>query len=159
MKQLPYASKIGNGSTQRSIAQSPQPAIDGGQVEHRSLIFTYFTKADATTEILYNGDRMWAKVTLTLETAGPVAVGQSSALVPVLTGTGQLLETGVPTVFDVAKGNIIYIASTSINRVKVVLSPYPWMETIVGRIGAVVASLSGTVTAAMEAVRSRTSKL
>ncbi len=86
------------------------------------------------TDIIYNGDMMWAQIILTLETAGPVAVGNSSQIVPVLSGKGQLLETGEPTSFFIAKGTRLYIASTSINRVKRVFQPIPWLENITGLI-------------------------
>ena len=90
--------------------------------------------------MLYNGDRMWARVILTLETAGPVAVGQSSQLQPVLSGKGQLLETGVPTPFTIAKGNRLYIAATGVNRVKVVVEPFPWLEQLTGLLNVIMGS-------------------
>lgn len=140
------ANKIAPVSMNRSVAQSPQPADVIGHGQHRTQISTYFTKAPTvgqSPEILYNGDRMWARLTLTLETAGPVAVGQSSSITPVLSGKGQLLETGVPTQFDIAKGTTLYIAATGINRVKVVVAAIPWLETITGLVGSVLAALRG----------------
>ena len=55
---------------------------------------------------------------LTLENAGPVAVGTMSAITPVLSGKGELLETDVPRTFYIAKGTRLYIAATGVNRVK-----------------------------------------
>jgi hypothetical protein len=146
--QAPQPSKIGPVSLDRNKAQSPKPSDTTGTSEDRIRLSTYFTKIIPATDILYTGDRMWAKVTLTLETAGPVAVGDAADLTPVLSGKGQLLETNVPTAFDVAKGNKLYIAATSINRVKVEIAPYPWLETITGLASSIVIAIRGTVAAA-----------
>jgi hypothetical protein len=137
-------SKVGLVSTNRNIAQAPQPASETGAVDGRILIQTYFTSLPGIgedTPILYNGDRLWARITLTLETAGPVAVGTGSNMSPVLSGKGQLLETGVPSTFDVMKGTRLYILATGINRVKFVTAPIPWLELITGLIGQVVGAL------------------
>ncbi len=144
----PQVSKIGHISLDRNKAQSARPSDTTGTSEDRIKVNTYFTKVIPATDLLYTGDRMWAKVILTLETAGPVAIGDSTDITPVLSGKGQLLETGVPTVLDVAKGNRIYIAATSINRVKVEISPYPWLETITGLAGSLLDAIRGTVAAA-----------
>lgn len=120
----------------RAVASSQAPAVSTGNSEYRNQIFTYFTKAPANgralTSVLYNGDLQWAIVTATLESAGPVVVGQSADLQPVLSGVGQLLETGIPLTFNIAKGQKLYIASTAINRVKVTIQADPWQEVIVG---------------------------
>jgi len=146
--QAPQPSKIGAVSLDRTKAQSSMPSDTTGTSEDRIRLSTYFTKTIPATDILYTGDRMWAKVTLTLETAGPVAVGDAADLSPVLSGKGQLLETNVPTTFDVAKGNKLYIAATSINRVKVEIAPYPWLETITGLAASIVNAIRGTVSTA-----------
>lgn len=128
-------SKIGPVSMDRNVAQTPEPATTTGAGEIRTFIDTYFTRVPAPgepTDVVYSADRIWAQVTLTLETAGPVAVGQLSNIAPALSGKGQLLETDVPTKFFVAKGNKLYITSSSINRVKRVVEPVPWLETITG---------------------------
>jgi hypothetical protein len=146
------ASKIGHVSTDRHKAQSPGPANVSGHTEHRTQVSTYFTKIPQPgqqPEILYNGDRQWANVTMTLETAGPVAVGQSQQLSPVLSGKGVLLETDVPFTLTIAKGTRLYILSTSINRVKLVIEPFAWLETITGLIG----TLIGAVSSAPQSVR------
>lgn len=123
--------KIPAANMGRGAAAAPMPSPDNGGGENRAKFYTYFTK-NQPAEVLYNGDRLWAKVTLTLETAGPVCVGDSSAISPVLSGKGMLLETGVPFTFTIAKGTRLYIAATTINRVKVEISPIPWLEQIVG---------------------------
>ncbi len=135
------SSKVAPVSLDPTIAQVQAPATTTGQAENRIEVSTYLTKAGGTF-VLYNGDRMWAKVTLTLRTAGPVAVGQAANIVPVLSGRGQLLQTGVPTVFNVAKGNRLYIAATGVNPVAMVVEPYPWLETITGLAGATTAHIA-----------------
>ena len=135
-------SKIPLVSVNRDVAQIPSPASETGQTENRISIYTYFT-SDGPADVLYNGDRMWARVVLTLETAGPVAVGNQSSISPVLTGKGQLLETDVPTAFDIAKGSRLYIAATGVNRVKVVLEAHPWLEVITGLIGKLIGIVGG----------------
>jgi hypothetical protein len=109
--------------------------VTTGGAENRIEVSTYLTKAGGSF-VLYNGDRMWARVTLTLKTAGPVAVGQHANLTPVLSGRGQLLETGRATFFDIAKGNRLYIAATGVNPVSMVVEAYPWLETLTGLAGA-----------------------
>jgi hypothetical protein len=143
-------SKIGPVSLDRTRAQSPEPADTTGGAEHRTFVDTYFTKAPVVgqdTDIVYNGDMVWAKVTLTLETAGPVAVGNLASLTPVLSGKGQLLETDVPTEFFIAKGTRLYISAAGVNRVKRVIEPIPWLEVIAGLVGSVVRALGGAAAA------------
>lgn len=140
----PGTGKFAPVSLNPSIAQVRAPAATTGQAENRIEVSTYLTKAGGTF-VLYNADRMWAKVTLTLRTAGPVSVGQHANLTPVLSGRGQQLQTGVPTPFNVAKGSKLYIAATGVNPVGVVIEAYPWLETITGLTGAA----SGVVPAAM----------
>lgn len=135
----------------RTTAQVRAPAATTGQSENKIQIRTYLTTPGPSV-VLYNGDRMWARLTLTLETAGPVAVGEQSAIVPVTSGKGQLLQAGVPTVFNVAKGNRIYIAANGVNRVSVVIESYPFLETITGLLTALVGTLGAPLTAAASAV-------
>lgn len=147
-------SKLGPVSLNRNVAQSPEPADTTGGSEHRTQVDTYFTRvpvAGEPTDIVYNGDMVWAKITLTLETAGPVAVGNLSSIIPALSGRGQLLETDVPTVFFIAKGTRLYITATGVNRVKRVVEPIPWLETITG----LVSSLLRGAGAAVSSVRSK----
>jgi hypothetical protein len=113
----------------------PMPAMDSGHSEYRIQVFTYITKVptqDESTSILYNGDRMWAKVRVTLQTAGPVSVGEAADLQPVLSGKGQILQTGIPAEFSIGKGNKLYVAANTVNRVTVVVEADPWLESIQG---------------------------
>jgi hypothetical protein len=148
-------SKIGPISTNRTVATVQTPAVQSGQSEYRYQANTYITKVPVTGEppqIIYNGDRLWARVTLTLETAGPVAVGENQQLTPVLSGKGQLLQTGVATTFNIGKGNKLYVAATTVNRIKVLVEAVPWLETITGLLTSVLGSMGGSV---LDLVRSR----
>jgi hypothetical protein len=139
-KTVGVISKIAAASTDRVIAQAPTPAITTGAAETATFIDTYFTKVPVVgqpTEIVYNGDRLWARVTLTLETAGPVAIGNMASITPVLSGKGQLLETDVPVAMFIAKGTKLYIAAAGINRIKRVIEGVPWLETATGLLGAI----------------------
>jgi hypothetical protein len=108
----------------------PQPT----NVDRNTQTYTYITRATLAegegTPVLYNGDRIWAKIILTLETAGPVAVGTLADIGPVLSGKGRLLVTNVPAEFIIAKTSRLYILATAINRVSVTIEPLPWMEQL-----------------------------
>lgn len=118
-------------------------ATSQGESQNKIEIYTYFTKPGDSVQ-LYSGDRIWAKVTMTLETAGPVAIGNKSSITPVLSGKGELLDTGKPKSINVGRSNRIYIASTSVNRVKVEIEPLPWLEQITGQIDRIRASIAAT---------------
>lgn len=117
----------------RNLATGAAPAATQGQSQRQLECITYFTKP-GETKMLYSGDRQWAIVKLTLETAGPVVVGQRQNLTPVLSGLGVLLRTGVERAITIARGDRLYIASTSVNRVQVVIEAAPWLEQIAGSI-------------------------
>ncbi len=125
----------------RGTASMPEPQAVTGAGANRAQIYTYLTGASGTFP-LYNGDRLWARVTLVLETSGPVAVGTSENITPVLSGKGQLLETDVPMSYTIARGSRIYIAATAVNRVKVTIEALPWLEQITGTLGAIADGLS-----------------
>jgi len=117
-----------------------------------SANFTYFTALPVTgqpdAQTLYTADRPWVRVTLMLESAGPVAVGTKATITPVLGGNGILLPppsvggTVIPITFNLAKGNKLYIASTSINRVKVQVDPFPWLQDLFFLVQAVISGLT-----------------
>lgn len=119
--------------TDRGTATAPAPSPDFNS--DRSKFSTYFAKAPVSgesTPVIYPADRLWTDVTLLLETAGPVVVGDSAQLLPVLSGKGMLLPTGVPLTFRVAKGVKLYVQATALNRIKVMVQPVPWLEQITG---------------------------
>ncbi len=144
-------SKIGPvPSTNRNVATAPEPQARQGAAETKTTATTYFTKvATDETQILYNGDRQWALVTVTLQTAGPVVVGLVAKLTPVLSGKGIDLTPNVPVTLRVAKGNRVWIASTSVSRVKYVVEPAPWLEQITGLLRELVGSAVSRVSQAV----------
>lgn len=154
----PQQSKIPAFHTNRHQAQVPAPADTTGAGENRLQTSTFFTKVGGTT-VIYTADRMWCKVTLTLQTAGPVAVGQFAQLDPVTSGRGQNLQPGVPTTFNVAKANNLYVAATAINAISLLVEPYPWLETLTGLLttltGGALSSVAAAVGSAVSAVRSK----
>lgn len=117
----------------RAIPREDVPSPDQRVQNHRAEIYTYFTKPGATRR-LYTGDRPWAIVTLTLETAGPVAVSTKQTITPVLSGKGGLLRTGERTSFTLARGDSLWIAATAVNRVTVAVTEESWQEQILGGI-------------------------
>jgi len=97
-------------------------------------IYTYFTVPSGETELLYSSEN-WVRIELQLETAGPVSVGTREEVSPVLSGKGILLPTGDESIeFVLPKGNRLYVASGSINRVKVIVEPIPWIEQLLMQI-------------------------
>jgi hypothetical protein len=130
--------KLGpNTSTDRNQGSVQAPSATVAGAELTTEIYTFFARptTDGQLPVIYNGDRQYAQVYLTLETAGPVAVSTKQQILPVLSGKGQLLETGVPLLFSLAKGNRLWVATTSINRIKVTVQPLPWLEQFAGLLG------------------------
>ncbi len=131
-------SKIGPVSLDRNKASPPEASVSSGD-NNRADLYTYFTKGPgAATETLYNGDRLWALVTLELQTAGPVVVGTRAQLTPVLSGRGISMATGKPITIRVAYGTRIYIASNAVSRVSVQIESVPWLEQISALLGRIV---------------------
>lgn len=117
---------------------TPGAPIPNVSVDRNTDTFTYFTQVGKQpitgtgtgTPILYNGDRLWARVTLILETAGPVVVGTREDIFPVLSGKGSLLPVGREWERIIAKGTRLYVAATALNRISVTIEPLPWLEQI-----------------------------
>lgn len=116
------------GEANRGIATSQPLSLSQGDI--RSMYSTYITNSDGKSRVLYNGDRTWSAVTLTLQTGGPVSVGDKQNLGTVTSGQGILLLTGVPMKFTIGKGTKLYVASNSIDRIAVQIEPFPWLEMI-----------------------------
>jgi hypothetical protein len=110
----------------------------------RTDIYTYFTSPNGQSELLYSGES-WVRIFLFLETAGPVSVGTRESVTPVLSGKGILIPSdGRQLEFVIPKGNRIFIAAESINRVKFIVEPIPWQEQIlyeVSNTGAAIKSV------------------
>lgn len=99
----------------------------------RLEVYTHTTRVSGSHP-LYEAER-WVRLRLTLETAGPVAVGTRDSITPVLSGKGILLPTNVELQFSMGKGDKLYIAATAINRVRVIVEPIPWGEQIANMVG------------------------
>lgn len=128
--------KIGPVSLDRTKASPGEPLATSSAGDSRSQYYTLLTKIEPNGQptLIYNGDRRWAKITLELEGAGPVSVGQQAGLLPVLGGQGVLLKTNEKREFVVAKGTRLYYAANGVNRVNVFIEPLPWLEQITGSI-------------------------
>lgn len=111
-------------------------------------IYTYFTKPNGKSELLYSAEG-WMRMELTLETAGPVAFSTREAVIPVLSGKGVLLDPdGEPKKFTLSKGDRIFIGAESVNRVTVVIEPVPFLEQITLLIESGFGGLKGIMGAA-----------
>jgi len=112
-------------------------------------IYTYFTRSTGENELLYSAEA-WVRITLVLETAGPVAVSTRESVIPVLSGKGILLDPSrIPSVFTIPRGNRIFISAESINRVKVFIEPIPWLEQILYQVESGFGGLKGILAHAM----------
>lgn len=121
---------------ERSIAKGNPVGTTQGTSSNKTDVSTYITKV-GETDVVYDGSRLWAKVTLTLETAGPVAAGTKQNLLPVLSGAGIVLDTDVPIAFTISKGNQLYIAANAVSRIKIQIESFPWVEQIAGTVAQV----------------------
>lgn len=142
--------KIPQVTTDPTIATAPEPTAAAGLGQNKIEISTRTISpplaTGRTTEVLYDGDRLWARVVVELKTAGPVAVGTSSELAPVGSGKGILLTTDQPVEFIVARSNKLYIAVTALNRVSLTVMPIPWLEQIAALVRSVAQSLVSLAT-------------
>ena len=110
----------------------------------KTITFTRFTQPSSQSELLLSAENEsgWTRVILGLETAGPVAVGTSADIVPVTSGRGILLPTTRDVSILLSPGDRLYIASDSINRVRVIAEPIPWLEEMAGTLSEILAAAS-----------------
>lgn len=118
---------------------------------YNTQIYTYFTVV-GNSDLLFTAPG-WVTVKLTLETAGPVAVSTSQDVQPVLSGRGALLPPGVEIAFTLPKGNRLYVGSAAVNRVKVVVEPLPWLQSLAISIDRNTKSIVRSVQNAVNAFR------
>lgn len=108
-----------------------KPGIIPGSVNqdqtYSTDIYTLFTKIGGSN-LLYTA-QSWVRVILRLETAGPVSVSTRESIPPVLSGRGVLLDDN-DLEFALAKGNRLYYSAEAVNRVRFVVEPIPWGESI-----------------------------
>lgn len=137
--------KLGpNVSTNRNTATVQAPSATVAGAELTTEIYTYLAKPPVAGQlpILYNADRQQTQLILELEGAGPVAISTKQQILPVLSGKGALLKTGQRTPFYLAKGQRLYVAASSINRISVTIQPIPWLEQITGLLGRLVSTIT-----------------
>jgi hypothetical protein len=127
---FPGLNRVGSAPKYTASDVPNQAALSHPQTEiqARTEIYTYFT-APGETRLLYSAPT-WVHCRLTLENAGPVSVGTSQVLTPVLSGRGILLLTGVEVEFTLSKGGRLFIAAEAINRVKFIVEPFAWLEQL-----------------------------
>lgn len=121
------------GGRQKDL-QRALPSSKGGEPQgqlqtSRTEIYSYFTQPSRQSQLLFSAEN-WVKIRLVLETAGPVAVGTSAEITPVLSGHGILLDTDEPFEVILSRSNRMYIAAETVNRVAVTIEPIPWLEQI-----------------------------
>jgi hypothetical protein len=130
MPRLPFVPRrVPNTETaRRLLPDSKRGETPKSQQSNRTDIYTHFTTVGGTN-LLYSADS-WVKITLELKTAGPVSVGTSAAIAPVLSGKGILLDTDREFTRVLPKGSRIFIAAESVNRVNVSIEPIAWLEQL-----------------------------
>lgn len=147
--QRPGTSLVPSQATTRpNPGQASAPPVGSiGQGESSTEATTVITQVgpnvDGRSPTLYNGDRRWVKVTMTLQTAGQVVWGVRSELGPLTSGNGTELVTNVPTTVTIAKGTRIYYLASAVNRVVVQIEPLPWLEDILAGIRHLIKSVLG----------------
>jgi len=110
------------------------PSSKGGETPkqlqtYRTEVYSYFTVPSTGSMLLYSAEN-WVRIKLELETAGPVAVGTSAEIGPVLSGHGRLLNTNEEYEVTLSKGARFYVVSETVNRISVTIEPIPWLEQI-----------------------------
>lgn len=110
-------------------SSTPQAIVD-----NRADYYTFFTVASETRLLL--SLPQWTKVTVELETAGPVAIGTRQQLDPVASGRGAMLSTDQPFEMLLGPNTRLYYAATGIHRVTIKVEAIPWMQSIYAAISA-----------------------
>lgn len=102
-------------------------------IQFHTQTFTRFTDPSAAQgderNLVYSAEK-WVRVILTLTTAGPVLIGTQQNLNPAQPGQGIVLQQDVATPIVLPRGDRLYMASTSIDAISVVIEPIPWLEEI-----------------------------
>lgn len=96
----------------------------------------YTVLVDSTKTKLLLSVQQWTKVTLRLESAGPVAFGNQEDLFPLASGKGRLLSKDTDVIVTMVPQSRLYIASDSFQRVAVQVEPYPWLWEVYSKLKA-----------------------
>lgn len=102
---------------------TPQSTID-----NRADLYVLFTVAGGTRLLV--SVPQWTKITLRLETAGPVSVGTREQLDPTGSGKGRLLPTNEDVIVNLGPNTRFYYAAESLQRVSVHIEAIPWLQAI-----------------------------
>jgi hypothetical protein len=116
---------------ERKEVSQVQPGVDPNglpTILRQTEIFTFNTTPGGT-RLLYTAET-WVLIRMRLDSAGPVDVGTKEQIDPVLSGKGISLDEEDWTEFTLTKGNRLYYAAGTVNRVKVIIEPTPWSEII-----------------------------
>lgn len=117
------------------------------QAPKQTRSYSQVVQAGPTSVLLVT--ESWSTVRLTLRSAGPVAVGTASELMPIASGKGVLLQTDEPYVTNLPGGTRLYVAAGAINRLNVTIEPIPWMEQVAFQLE----QIRGAVAGAAEMLR------
>lgn len=109
--------------------------------KYETRIQSYFT-VPGETKVLYTAAN-WIELLVTLETAGPVAIGTTEQIQPVLSGKGRLLAPGVEARFHLYRGDRLYIAADTINRISFIAHHVAWQQQILATVAAAVDASKG----------------
>lgn len=121
--------------------QTPQTGQQGQELYAGTAgkAYTVFTEAGKTKLVL--STQQWTKVTLRLESAGPVAFGTSEDLMPVSSGKGRLLPTGQDVEVVMVPQTRLYLSADSFQRVGIQVEPYPWMWELFNKLKSLAPSI------------------
>ena len=119
------------GVTETSQVRPDKDPRGRVRVSSRTDIYTLFTQVGGT-RLLYSAED-WVRITLRLETAGPVDAGTREDIAPVLSGKGTSLNDE-DVIFTLPKGNRLFYSAAAVNRVRVIIEPIPWLENILRNV-------------------------
>lgn len=146
------------GEVSPEVARALPASVNGEEPlslqTQRTDMFDLFTFAIGTSELFYSANQS-VKVTFILETAGPVVISTRAEVVPVLSGKGLSLRTGVPVTWHYPKGSRLYYGCAALNRVGIVIEPIPWMDQVVHEIRGVAKTVGRGAEAIVGALRAR----
>jgi len=112
---------------------------------NKTDIYTFNTPVGGN-QLIYSAES-WVRLRLILETAGPVSISTKEDVIPTLSGRGILLLTNQQVEFTLPKGSRLFLTSDTVNRVKVIIEPIPFLETIVRQLEAGFGGMTGLLAA------------
>jgi hypothetical protein len=119
----------------------------------QTKIYTYVTEADTTKLLWQAQDDEWIRLTLRLETVGPVAIGHSDALLPATSGKGRVLPTNEDIYVDLSPSSRLYIASAAVDLVSVHVNAIPGLEQLLRVLSGAHAGSGGSLPKISEQIK------